>query len=327
MPVTFLLGPAGSGKTWRCLAEIRAALAAPDDAPLLLLAPRQATFQLERQLLADGSLPGYTRLQILSFDRLADFLVTELAVAPPNLLGEEGRLMVLRALLLQQQAQLKVFRSTARLPGFAQQLSRLLREFQRHQVSPQVLADLSQRAGLAPELKAKVADLALMLGAYRDWLQARQLQDADSLLDVATAALRSAIGDRQSPLRLAGLWLDGFAEMTPQELDLLAALLPFCERATLAFCLDHAPAEDAAWISTWSVVSQTFRQCYQKVARVTDAEPVVEALKREPERGRFVGNPPLAHLERSWISPDSRLPTHDSQLTTHDYPVTFVSAS
>jgi len=33
--VRFLLGPAGSGKTFRCLAEIRAALrAAPDGPPL-----------------------------------------------------------------------------------------------------------------------------------------------------------------------------------------------------------------------------------------------------------------------------------------------------
>jgi ATP-dependent helicase/nuclease subunit B len=49
----FLIGPAGSGKTFRCLAEIRAALArSPDGPPLVLLAPKQATFQLERQLLA-----------------------------------------------------------------------------------------------------------------------------------------------------------------------------------------------------------------------------------------------------------------------------------
>jgi len=48
----FLLGPAGSGKTFRCLAEIRAGLAAsPEGPPLVLLAPKQATFQLERQLL------------------------------------------------------------------------------------------------------------------------------------------------------------------------------------------------------------------------------------------------------------------------------------
>jgi len=57
----FLLGPAGSGKTFRCLAEIRTELLRdPAGPPLLLLAPKQATFQLERQLLADPDLHGYT---------------------------------------------------------------------------------------------------------------------------------------------------------------------------------------------------------------------------------------------------------------------------
>ncbi|MEK7780340.1 MAG: hypothetical protein AAB370_02430, partial [Verrucomicrobiota bacterium] len=62
MQTRFLLGPAGSGKTFRCLAEIRRELiASPEGPPLLLLAPKQATFQLERQLLADPELHGYTR--------------------------------------------------------------------------------------------------------------------------------------------------------------------------------------------------------------------------------------------------------------------------
>ena len=78
MRVHFLLGPAGSGKTWRCLEEIRAELKrAPDGPPLLLLAPKQATFQLERQLLESPGLAGYTRLQIVSFDRLARWLLEQ----------------------------------------------------------------------------------------------------------------------------------------------------------------------------------------------------------------------------------------------------------
>src|SRR5947207_13235374 len=78
MRTRFLLGPAGSGKTFRCLAEIRAELkSSPEGLPLVLLAPKQATFQLERQLLAGPDLPGYTRLQILSFERLAEFVLAE----------------------------------------------------------------------------------------------------------------------------------------------------------------------------------------------------------------------------------------------------------
>src|SRR5688572_10058089 len=130
--IRFLLGPAGTGKTFRCLEEIRAELKRdPTGPPLLFLAPKQATFQIERQLLADDSLPGYTRLHILSFDRLAEFLLDALGQPPPRLLNDEGRVMVLRALLARHHEQLQLFRASARLPGFALQLSGLLRELQR----------------------------------------------------------------------------------------------------------------------------------------------------------------------------------------------------
>jgi ATP-dependent helicase/nuclease subunit B len=301
MHARFLLGPAGSGKTHRCLAEIRAELnRAPDGPPLLLLAPKQATFQLERQLLSDPSLAGYTRLQILSFERLAQFVLDEFRAAPPELLSEEGRVMVMRALLLRHQGELKIFRASARLAGFAQQLSLLLRDFQRHKLPPARLDDLCARAELPPPLRAKLHDLALLLRAYADWLKTNQLQDAAHLLDVATETLhaQSAIGNRQ--LAIANVWLDGFAEMTPQELDLLAALAPLCDRATLAFCLEGRPEAEPSWLSTWSVVAQTFRRCHAQLAAMDGIEISFETLSNAPGHGRFANNDMLHTLETGW---------------------------
>ncbi len=197
MQARFLLGPAGSGKTYRCLAEIRDALRdSPEGPPLILLAPKQATFQLERQLLANPSLPGYTRLQILSFERLARFVLDSLRVAPPQILAEEGRVMVLRALLMRHQGELKLFRKSARRPGFARQLSELLRELQQHRLMPAKVRSLSQQQNLSAELHDKLHDLALMLDAYARWLAEHELQDANRLLDAATISLKSKV---QSP--------------------------------------------------------------------------------------------------------------------------------
>jgi len=135
--VRLLLGPAGSGKTYRSLAEIRAALkASPEGPPLVLVAPKQATYQLERQFLSEPDISGFTRLHILSFERLAHFLFERLQIAPPAMLDEEGRLMVLRSLLTRKAADLKLFRASARLTGFAQQLSGVLRELQLNQLTP-----------------------------------------------------------------------------------------------------------------------------------------------------------------------------------------------
>ena len=300
----FLLGPAGSGKTFHCLDEIRRALREnPDGPPLILLAPKQATFQLERQLLAGAEISGFTHLHIFSFDRLARFIFEKLNVVPPPLLAEEGRVMILRALLRQHTADLKRFDKSARRPGFAQELGAQLAELQQHQFTPAKLRALAQNKNLRAELRDKLDDLALLLDNYTRWLAEHDLQDANCLLDFATDALRKkTFNPRLSTLNCGGLWLDGFAEMTPQELDLLAATVPFCENATLAFCLDAAGAEENSWLSIWNGVGKTFQQCRQRIENLADCKIEIEILPRGSDKNRFAGNLVLKNLEMRWQS-------------------------
>jgi ATP-dependent helicase/nuclease subunit B len=307
----FLLGPAGSGKTHRCLAEIRSELAhAPDGPPLLLLAPKQATYQLERQLLESADLRGWSRLQILSFERLASQVLEDTDQPTREILREEGRVMVLRALLRRHQAQLRVFHASARLNGFAQDLSEILRELQRHRCAPDRLLDLARRADVDASLSGKLHDLALLLNAYQDWLRHHDMLDADLLPDLATDALR-----RQTTCYgIEALWLDGFAEMTPQEIELLAAATAVSQRATLAFCLDSAEADNAPWYSPWAIVSQTFRQLHRRLTSEFGTRVSVESLPRRtaPGPGRFSRQPWLGSIEAGWAA-GSRAPKPRSE--------------
>ncbi|MGA2244891.1 MAG: PD-(D/E)XK nuclease family protein [Verrucomicrobiota bacterium] len=300
----FLLGPAGSGKTFRCLAEIRAALAAsPDDPlPVMLLAPKQATFQLERQLLTGESLAGFTRLHVVSFDRLAAFIFEKLNAAQPRLLSAEGRLMVLRALLREHHGDLNLLRGSARQPGFAQELGQQLAELQQQQIGP---ARLRAAAAKTPrlELRAKLLDLALLTEKYSDWLRAHDLQDADCLLDAATDRLRARSNDGRPPFVIEGLWMDGFAEMTPQEQALLAAVVPLCQNISLAFCLETEPAPSGSWLSIWSAIGKTFQQCRQHLAALPGCQVRTEILPRVPGKNRFPEKSALGALEAGWTLP------------------------
>jgi ATP-dependent helicase/nuclease subunit B len=323
----FLLGPAGSGKTFRCLAEIRAALREnPQGPPLIFLAPKQATYQLERQLLGEPGLSGYTRLAILSFERLAGFILKELRQPRPALLSEEGRVMVLRALLARRRADLQIFHSSSGLAGFARQLSLELRELQRREFSPEFLAELASRPEFTEPLRRKLRDLALLQRDYLAWLAQQNLQDADCLLDLAAEVLRKARewdgGDewevsanppsfaqaaaegRPSAMAISALWLDGFGELTPQELSLLAALAPCCQKMTLAFCVDgERPAGADSWLSIWSSIAQTRQDCWKKLSAVPGVRLETEILCRHAGSGRFAGNPVLRHLEANWAQP------------------------
>ena len=312
MQIRFLLGPAGSGKTFRCLAEIRAELkAAPEGPPLVLLAPKQATFQLERQLLADPSLHGYTRLRILSFEKLARFVFDQLRRPLPKMLDEEGRLMVLRALLAKKRDELKLFRASARLTGFAQQLSLVLRELQTNQLTPANLRNLASGTPDTSGLSLKLHDLALLLESYLEWLQTHELQDVDCLMAAATSVLKSEIGNPKSAI--GDLWLDGFAELSLQEIDLLTALAPHCQGGTLAFFVVPEANLDS-WLSHWSPVKKTVAECQKRLATVPSAKILVDPLTRNPQKTRF-SSPALAHLETSW-SEDSKLETQNPKPKT-----------
>ena len=298
----FLLGPAGSGKTFLCLDEIRRALLEqPSDPALLLLAPKQATFQLERQLLAEPALQGYMRLHILSFERLADFVLTQLRQPVPPLLSENGRIMVLRALLARRRDDLQIFRASAGLAGFATQLSHQLRELQRRRLAPESVRALAGQPGASPSLRRKLLDLALLLADYQNWLSQHNFADADSLPDLAAAA--PALPAART-FFISALWLDGFAEITPQELNLLAALAPHCPKMTLAFCLEsESPHLKSSWLSIWNSIGKTFDQCRARFSTMPDASVTVEVLRRQGTVGRFNENPVLRHLEEHWTHP------------------------
>jgi ATP-dependent helicase/nuclease subunit B len=369
--VRLLLGPAGSGKTFRCLTELRRALSAsPDGPPLLLIAPRQTTYQLERQLLADDScISGYTRLHILSFERLAHFIFERVGKAEPRMVDEEGRVMVLRGILARKRDELKLFRASARLTGFAQQLSVVLRELQRNQLTPQRLRQLAVEANEAEGLGYKLHDLAMLLESYLEWLRAHNLQDADCLLEAAAQALRGestptaqhdtrvermltnrkppskarkfenkrqmeftltlevpcqprsggnaiavadsepsvtlkAIPEPEHSLGIDGLWVDGFSEWSTQELDLLTALIPHCNNATLTFCLDTVPTQKSSWLSNWSVPQQSFEHCKKRLEELPGIEVAIDLLQRRPQETRFVNNPILQRLEAEWPKPE-----------------------
>lgn len=330
MQIRFLSGPVGSGKTFRCLSEIREALkASPEGPPLILLAPKQATFQLERQLLSDDSLCGYTRLRILSFERLARFVFDELQQPPPRMLDEEGRLMVLRALLIKRRDELKLFRASARLTGFAGQLSLVLRELQSNQFTPEMLRKLAAEAGDSSGLVLKLHDFALLLEGYLEWLQGHGLLDVDCLLNAAGEVLRKAEGRRQKaegggrkPELIDGLWLDGFAELSLQELDLLAALVPYCEQATLAFCLDPE-AKVESWLSHWSLVQKSVVECRKRLADVPGVTILDIPLKRDASKRRFVSSV-LADVERAWSDNEF---TNPVSCFTAPVPLRFVACA
>ena len=304
--LNFVLGPAGSGKTYQFIESVRQHLARdPEGLPLLFLAPKQATFQIEAQLLRDEQLEGFTRLQILSFPRLAEYVLSEFAPDQTQILSEDGRLMILRSLLGRHADELRAFKSVANFPSFADEISSLLVDLQRHHIDASFLRKLLLRSDLPKPLANKLHDLALIAARYREWLAQSNLKDAEFLLDLATTQLKqlssaTALANR---FFIQELWLDGFAEMTPQELALLTAIIPHCQTANLAYCVDPEQLNPSSWLNLWTATSEAFHRCEHQVTHLDSVDSTRVLLKRSPEISRFQNSQELQHLEANWATP------------------------
>src|SRR5205085_249841 len=123
---------------------------------------------------------------------------------------------------------------------------------------------LAEKATVVPGLASKLQDLATLLQDYLDWLAAHKLQDTDSLLNSATEALANSLKSKvrspksQGQLELyrpstlgpffSRVWVDGFAQLSEQEIGLLAAVTGHSNEMTMAFCLDRMPLEKISWL-------------------------------------------------------------------------------
>src|SRR5439155_18931100 len=92
-------------------------------------------------------------------------------------------------------------------------------------------------------------------------------------------------------LNIEAIWVDGFAELSDPELELLVALLPHCRRATITFCLDRVPLEKISWLSNWSLPRRTFEQCRKKLVGLPDVQALTELLPRSATKSRFADSP------------------------------------
>ena len=286
----FILGRAGTGKTFTCLSEIGAAAASdPFGPPLVLLVPEQATFQTESALLRHCPGGGAFRAQVLSFRRLAHRVLLEAGGALRPHIADTGKQMALRALTARRRTDLRVFHGMAGHGGFGQRLAGVLSELKAYRVTPRDLKAAAGRLQAPDPLRAKLEDLALLYEDLEDYLAGRYTDPDDylALLAQRLPLARSLSG--------AAFWVDAFAGFTPAEYLVLEALLKVASRVTVTLCLDPQGGDEE-----FLARSRETREFLEDLVRTRGhvLEPPLCLAGPPP---RLAGFPACAFLERHFF--------------------------
>lgn len=228
-----ILGRAGTGKSG---ALLRAIAAAGGARPQLLIVPEQHSHDTERRLCAAAGNRVSAYAEVLSFTRLADrvFAVTGGLAAPT--LDSGGRLLLMHRAAASVAEELTVYRRHSRRSAFLAGLIATADELKSCRISPEQLWTAGEETG--GEEGAKLRDLSLIFGAY-DAMTARQGADPRDKLTRLAAALAES---RWAAGR--DVYIDGFTDFTPQELEVVRLLLRQAASLTVALTCDGLEGDE-----------------------------------------------------------------------------------
>lgn len=241
MSISFLLGRTGTGKTTRFLQEIiEKAARDPLGKPIIYLVPDQMTFQSEMQLIQSKQI-GMTRVQVLSFSRLALRVLQETGGISRYHIQKTGINMLLRKIVEKEKGNFTLFAKTTDTNGFIDQLEQMVSELKRYNVSADNLQEqyesLKNNLKKRPQeqvLQEKLHDIQLVFQKLELELANTYVGSEDYLRLLAEKICKS------NYLLDAEIYIDGFHSFTPLELNVLEQLFTHCAQKHFALTIDRA---------------------------------------------------------------------------------------
>ena len=243
MSLRFIYGGAGKGKSTFCLEDIRARSVEVSEKPLVLLVPEQFSFQAEKNLIKVVGSTGIKNVQVLSFNRLAYRVFSEVGGITRKPIDTSGKAMLIHSIMQKKQEEFKVFKSAAKQKGFVDNVASAITEFKKYNISVEDLNKVKENLGDNPLLIDKITDLSLIYGEFDNILNINYVDPDEDL-----SRLYSAL-DECDIFNGAEFWLDEFTGFTPQQYGILEKLYKNIKRINITLPLkssEHSKGMEAA---------------------------------------------------------------------------------
>lgn len=295
MSLKFILGSAGSGKTYRVLNEIlRQAKEAPNK-NFLVIVPEQFSMQTQDILTAMHPSGTILNVDVLSFNRLAYRVFEELGFKKRKLLEDTGKSFVLQKIALDHENDLEAFGMRLRKPGNIEELKSVISELMQYDISPNQLSDLAGE-GNTDYLGLKLRDIGLIYQDFKDYLE------GDFMVAEEVPDILCNLAEKSHILKDAVIAFDGFTGFTPIQMKLLGRLLPMTKEILVTADMDSSIANPLIRLPEDSLFSMSSEMiCTLKDLAKESGTPIegIERLDDHSLEGRFKSSESLNFLEQN----------------------------
>lgn len=282
MTLRVISGRAGTGKTAFIHREIVEDLKTNLFAnPIFILVPDQMSFTTEYELTTNYDIEGMMRAQVMTFKRLAWYVLQNEGGIARERIGGTGYRMLLRRILEEHQEEFLLFKRAAGKRGFTKEVEQILKEFSQYHIDVETIEPLInslRENGASEVLLHKLHDLHIILKQLHERIGTEYI-DGDGYFPMLIERI-----PKMESLRDTHVYLDGFVSFNGQEMSILKELLIYAKRVTIVLPLED-PQVDMLEGSVFYRAAMT----YDKIKH--------ELQKLRFERGIDIEEEPRVHLE------------------------------
>ena len=294
MPLQFIFGPSGSGKSHYLYHHIIYESMLHPEQNYIVLVPEQFTMQTQKDLVSMHPHHGIMNIDVLSFGRLAYRIFEETGGSSLPVLDDEGKNLILRRIAGKYEGELCVLKGNMKRLGYISEVKSVISEFMQYDIGEDELAKVMETVGKDSRLYYKLQDICTLYHGFTEYLEEKYITKEELLDALCRVAGQSEI------LKNSTVVLDGFTGFTPVQNRLLKELMLHCRKVILTVTMDDRedPYVYQHPYQLFALSKHTVHSLVSiaKEAKVPCDDPVC-LYSRPPYR--FRSQSALAYLERN----------------------------
>ena len=203
MALQLILGNAGAGKSHYIFEKIIQESMEHPTKQYLIIVPEQFTMQTQKDLVMMHPRHGIMNIDVLSFERLAHRVFSEVGGEHRKILEDTGKSLVLRKLAEEKKDELTLLGGSLRKLGYISEVKSLLSEFVQYRIEPEDLTQIMEQNKSNPQLYFKLKDMKVIYESFRQYLKDTYLT-AEELLKALEDTVEQSRSVRNSVIVLDG---------------------------------------------------------------------------------------------------------------------------
>lgn len=226
MNLRIIYGRAKTGKSQYIFEEVSSRIEQEDQ--IYIITPEQFSFTAEKKLMNQIEKKAAVNAEVLTFDRMAYRVMSEVGGATKTHLSHTGKAMLLSSILDAQKENLKFL---SRSDDNIEIVDTAITEFKKHKVGAADLEKAIEETG-DQYLKTKLNDLNIVYKEFEEKCHGQYIDENDAL------TILSMQLEQTNSFKNSVIYIDEFLGYTPQEYEIIKKLLQTAKEMIITICID-----------------------------------------------------------------------------------------